>query len=340
MCAIVQFRVTCFVWSCISQPSMAIFRNASLYSAFDCSPSCTPRSYLQTSAASSCAAVPAFNCLASVGSLKAQRIASQFLASSIPSSFGYQALGSPKRKTTSLVYGSTPVALQAVEELPSKLQEIVRLFEGVPDPRAKYEQLLHYAKKLTPLGPEHLTKENKVEGCVSQVWVLPSLGTDKKVYFQAESDSVLTKGLAALLVEGLSGCTAAEILRVTPDFIQMLGLKQSLTPSRSNGFLNMLKLMQKKTLQLYMEAEGVGSGAASIESRAVSTTAESRVEQVSTVRSVATSARPDSSDPAKAGAAMESKSVSIKRKVSVLLLVWACVQQRGGREFERCLLRR
>eukprot|EP00850_Spirogloea_muscicola_P002661 SM000010S04299 [mRNA] locus=s10:883459:884719:+ [translate_table: standard] len=118
----------------------------------------------------------------------------------------------------------------------------------------RYQQLLYYATKLKPLGKEHQVAANKVTGCVSQVWVLPAL-RDGRIYFQAESDSQLTKGLAALLVEGLSGATPKEVLRITPDFIQQLGLKQSLTPSRSNGFLNMLKLMQKKTLELTMEAE-------------------------------------------------------------------------------------
>jgi sulfur transfer protein SufE/stress-induced morphogen len=156
--------------------------------------------------------------------------------------------------------GSSSTSVMMTELLPKKLQEIVKMFEGVPDPRSKYEQLLHYAKQLKPLGKEYLTPENKVQGCVSQVWVRPSVKEDKRFYFEAESDSLLTKGLAALLVEGLSGSTAQEILAVTPDFIQALGLNQSLTPSRSNGFLNMLKLMQKKTLQLYMELEATSSG--------------------------------------------------------------------------------
>lgn len=141
----------------------------------------------------------------------------------------------------------------ATKELPPKLQEIVRLFQGVKEPRAKYEQLLWYGKNLSPLGEEYCTKENKVEGCVSQVWVVCRLDEDRRVWFQAQSDSVLTKGLAALLVEGLSGATVEEVLKVTPDFVHMLGLKQSLTPSRNNGFLNMLKLMQKKTLQSFTE---------------------------------------------------------------------------------------
>jgi len=149
------------------------------------------------------------------------------------------------------------VCLQAVEELPPKLQNIVKLFGAVSEPRSKYEQLLHYGKNMNPLAKEFQTTENKVEGCVSQVWVRAFMD-DNKVYYEADSDSALTKGLAALLVEGLSGCSPAEILRLTPDFIQMLGLRQSLTASRNSGFLNMLKLMQKKALKLYMEAESAG----------------------------------------------------------------------------------
>ena len=150
----------------------------------------------------------------------------------------------------------TSPAASAADALPSNLQKIVEGFQSVSDPRARYQQLLFYASKLQPLAAEHHTTENKVVGCVSQVWVLPSIDSEGRVRFQADSDSALTKGLAALLVEGLSGAYPSEILRISPDFVQLLGLKQSLTPSRSNGFLNMLKLMQKKTLALYMQSEG------------------------------------------------------------------------------------
>eukprot|EP00252_Welwitschia_mirabilis_P022461 TRINITY_DN6079_c0_g2_i1.p1 TRINITY_DN6079_c0_g2~~TRINITY_DN6079_c0_g2_i1.p1 ORF type:complete len:343 (-),score=67.83 TRINITY_DN6079_c0_g2_i1:241-1269(-) len=141
-----------------------------------------------------------------------------------------------------------------IEGLPPKLENIVKLFESVNDPRSKYEQLLHYGRQMKPLEKQYQTSENKVEGCVSQVWVRAFINGNR-VFFEADSDSVLTKGLAALLVEGLSGCTPSEILKLSPDFIQTMGLKQSLTPSRNNGFLNMLRLMQRKTLQLYMEGE-------------------------------------------------------------------------------------
>lgn len=142
-----------------------------------------------------------------------------------------------------------------MENLPPKLQEIVKLFQSVEDSKAKYQQLLFYGRNLAPLETKFKTKENKVQGCVSQVWVRAFLDSDNKVHFEADSDSSLTKGLAALLVQGLSGQHVSEILTVPQSFITMLGLQQSLTPSRNNGFLNMLKLMQLKALQLYKEAE-------------------------------------------------------------------------------------
>ncbi|KAJ6752528.1 hypothetical protein OIU85_002900 [Salix viminalis] len=128
-----------------------------------------------------------------------------------------------------------PVSLQPIDELPPKLQEIIKLFQSVQEPKAKYEQLLFYGKNLKPLASEFKTRENKVEGCVSQVWVRAYLDFEKNVVFEADSDSVLTKGLAALLVQGLSSRPIEEVLRVSPDFAVSLGLQQSLTPSRNNG---------------------------------------------------------------------------------------------------------
>lgn len=149
---------------------------------------------------------------------------------------------------------SPAVAAADTENLPANLKKIVSAFQMVPDAMQRYKQLLFFAAKLKDFPEEARVDENKVPGCVSQVWVVPRI-EDDKVYFVADSDSQLTKGLAALLVTGLSGATPKEIMAVEPDFVELLGLGQSLTPSRTNGFMNMLRLMQKKTLEAFMAAE-------------------------------------------------------------------------------------
>ncbi|CAF2072012.1 unnamed protein product [Brassica oleracea var. botrytis] len=175
---------------------------------------------------------------------------------------------------------SSSVDLQPIEELPPKLQEIVKLFQSVQEPKAKYEQLLFYGKNLKPLDSRFKTRENKVEGCVSQVWVRAFFDEERNVVYEADSDSVLTKGLAALLVNGLSGRPVTEILRVTPDFAVLLGLQQSLTPSRNNGFLNMLKLMQKKALSLEVKADDGTSESTTDEASVVEVDLESKPPSV------------------------------------------------------------
>lgn len=117
---------------------------------------------------------------------------------------------------------------------------------------------MFYGKKLKPLDSRFKTVENKVRGCVSQVWVRAYLDEDKNVVYEADSDSVLTKGLAALLVTGLSGRPVPEILKVSPDFALYFGLHLSLTPNRNNGFYNLFNLMQKKALELLVKAEKDG----------------------------------------------------------------------------------
>lgn len=146
---------------------------------------------------------------------------------------------------------SAAAVLAASTPLPESLERIVSSFEAVPDPMARYKQLLFYASSLSPMDGQLKVEENRVKGCTSQVWVHPTRNDDGTITWQADSDSQLTKGLAALLVKGLSGCTAEQIISVQPDdFITKLGLGQSLTPSRSNGFLSMFKVMQAKSLEI------------------------------------------------------------------------------------------
>jgi len=159
-------------------------------------------------------------------------------------------------------------AVQTSAEMPAALKKIVGAFQMVPDPMARYKQLLFFASKLDPLAAEYHTPEYRVPGCVSQVYVRATLENGKMI-FEADSDSMISKGLAALLVQGLSNSTPEEILTLTPDFFEMLGLKQSLMPSRNNGFLNMFKLMQRKTLELVAgemkQVNGFANGAETAE---------------------------------------------------------------------------
>ncbi len=134
------------------------------------------------------------------------------------------------------------------DSLPPALAKIVKRFKRASEPKRRYEQLIWYAQKLPEFPAEDKTTVNKVPGCVSQVFVTASLDGDKITY-QGDSDSQLTKGLLALLIEGLNGLTPAEIVQLTPDFIQETGLNVSLTPSRANGFYNIFKAMQKKALE-------------------------------------------------------------------------------------------
>lgn len=129
--------------------------------------------------------------------------------------------------------------------LPANLEKIVSRFKRKTEPKQKYQQLLWYANKLEPMAAADKNPNNKVHGCVSQVFITADY-SDGKVTYHGDSDAQLVKGLVGLLITGLNGLPPADIIAVQPDFIEETGLKVSLTPSRANGFLNILKMMQKK----------------------------------------------------------------------------------------------
>ncbi|WP_413165882.1 SufE family protein [Capilliphycus salinus ALCB114379] len=132
--------------------------------------------------------------------------------------------------------------------LPPSLDRIVQRFKRASSNKLRYEQLIALAQKLPEFPTDAKISDNKVPGCVSQVYVIADLDENGKVQFQGDSDSQLTKGLVALLIRGLNGLSSAEIEKITPDFIEETGLQASLTPSRSNGFYNIFKTMQQKAI--------------------------------------------------------------------------------------------
>ncbi|KAF8775900.1 hypothetical protein HU200_004034 [Digitaria exilis] len=189
--------------------------------------------------------LPRPHCLTLYSPISFQRLTARSAASPSPST------------TSSSPSGSGSVDLS---QLPPALREIVGLFQSVPDARTRYKQLLAYAARLPPMDPALKTDSNRVRGCVSQVWVHAEPeegdGGGRSVRFHADSDAQLTKGLAALLVLGLSGAPAADVAKVPLEFIELLGIRQSLSPSRNSGLLNMLNLMKLKALEIAGDAGG------------------------------------------------------------------------------------
>jgi len=113
------------------------------------------------------------------------------------------------------------------------------------DPKRKYEYILWLGKKLKVPDDTILIPENKVQGCISEVFVKASF-QEGKLYWEGYSDALITKGLLAFLISGMNELTPNEVVNIDRRFIEDTGLKASLTPSRSNGFLNILLKMQSQ----------------------------------------------------------------------------------------------
>jgi len=118
--------------------------------------------------------------------------------------------------------------------------------------------VLWLAKKLPAMPADLQTEDRKVQGCVSQVFIHAAL-QGNHVHWQGESDALITKGLLALLIKGMSDLTPDQVLAVDPAFIAATGLQASLTPSRANGFLNILRAMQAQAQALKNADEAMDS---------------------------------------------------------------------------------
>tara|TARA_B100001758_G_C18412984_1_gene617240 strand:+ start:1701 stop:2117 length:417 start_codon:yes stop_codon:yes gene_type:complete len=128
-------------------------------------------------------------------------------------------------------------------------EEIIEEFEMFDDWMQKYEYLIDLGKEMPNIDSEFKIDDNLIKGCQSRVWLNAEL-TNGKIMFSAESDAIMTKGIIALLIRVLSKQTPDNILNSELNFIDKIGLKEQLSPTRANGLLSMIKQMKIYALAL------------------------------------------------------------------------------------------
>lgn len=127
--------------------------------------------------------------------------------------------------------------------------ELIEEFSFVEDWVDRYTMLIEYGKQLPPFPAELRTQQNLIDGCQSQVWFTAQL-QDGHIIYQADSDALLVKGIVALLLQVLNGQTPQDIINADLYFIDKIGLREHLSPTRNNGLAAMLKQMKLYALAL------------------------------------------------------------------------------------------
>ncbi|MFW5892395.1 MAG: SufE family protein [Bacteroidota bacterium] len=130
-----------------------------------------------------------------------------------------------------------------VSNIKEREEEIVSEFEMFDDWMDKYNYIIDVGKSVDKIDEKYKTKQYLISGCQSQVWVQAQY-RDGKVYFKADSDALITKGIVGLLIRVLSGQPPEDIVDADLGFIDQIGLKEHLSQTRSNGLLNMIKQMK------------------------------------------------------------------------------------------------
>ena len=125
--------------------------------------------------------------------------------------------------------------------------EIIEEFSGLDDWMDKYQLLIDLGNELTPLDERYKTEQNLIDGCQSRVWLQADY-ENGQIHFTAESDALIVKGIVSLLIRVLSDHTPQEILDADLYFIEEIGLKEHLSPTRSNGLVAMVKQIRAYAL--------------------------------------------------------------------------------------------
>ncbi|MBI2270341.1 MAG: SufE family protein [Bacteroidetes bacterium] len=132
-----------------------------------------------------------------------------------------------------------------IEEIEREIIEEFELFEN--NWEGKYEHLIELGKSLPLIDAKYKTEDKLIKGCQSRVWLHSELKNGKVIY-TADSDAIITKGLVALIVRVLADHTPDEIIDAKMDFIDKIGLKEHLSPTRANGLVSMIKQMKMDAL--------------------------------------------------------------------------------------------
>ena len=122
-------------------------------------------------------------------------------------------------------------------------EEIIEEFSIYDDWLDKYDYLISLSDELPAIDPAHRTEEYLINGCQSRVWV-DAREEEGKLYFSADSDAIITRGIIALLIRVMNGRTLQEVLDMDLYFIEAIGLQANLSPTRANGLLAMIKQMK------------------------------------------------------------------------------------------------
>ncbi len=126
-------------------------------------------------------------------------------------------------------------------------EQIIEEFECFDDWMDRYNYLIELSKNLQPIESAYKNNQYLINGCQSRVWLNAEI-IDGKLHFTADSDAIITKGIIALLIRVLEGKTPEEILDTELYFVDRIGLKQNLSPTRSNGLVSMIKQMRMYAL--------------------------------------------------------------------------------------------
>ena len=145
--------------------------------------------------------------------------------------------------------------IETVESIEAKEQDIVEEFSLFEDWMDKYEHLIGLGQDLPLIDESLKTEDLLIKGCQSRVWLHAKL-EDDKVVFSADSDAIITKGIISLLVRVLSGQTTEAIINTELSFVNQIGLKEHLSPTRSNGLVSMIKQMKLYALAFRTQQNG------------------------------------------------------------------------------------